>query len=129
MWPLTPVRQVPLNTTDASGRLLPLIYGGAVVPVGAADRKVQAYCFRPCMTKMAGGKAVPPLLPKAYEAKRWQLFRNLLAASPPGTYKVTDFFYFAGPLGNSSGDAAKFDVGTSGPLNLDVIGEVLDVDV
>ena len=75
------------------------------------------------MTKMVGGKGVPPTLPRAYSPERWQLLRNLLAAFPPDTFKASDFFYFAGPLGNSSGNASKFDVGTNGPINLDVIGE------
>jgi hypothetical protein len=53
---------VAVNSTDSAGHLLPLVYGGDVVPVGKADAKVQAYCYRPCMTKMAGGRGVHPSL-------------------------------------------------------------------
>lgn len=111
-------------TDEATGALLPLVYGGAIAPVGGADAKVQAYCFRPCMAKLAGGNAVPPPPPRLYRPEQWQLFRNLLATAPaPENLTASDFLYFAGPLGNSSGLASKFDVGTSGPINLDFIGE------
>lgn len=115
--------QFPVNHTDASGSLLPLVERGPVAPVGAADSKVQAYCFRPCMSKLAGGKAVPVPPPQEYDAAEWQLLRNLLAAHPsPNELRADDFLFFAGPLGNSTGAAAKFDVGTTGPINLDYIG-------
>ena len=117
--------QQPVRATDeATGALLPLVFGGGVAPVGGADAKVQAYCFRPCMAKLAGGSAVPPPPPRRYRPEQWQLFRNLLGAAPaPENLTASDFLFFAGPLGDSSGLTGKYDVGTSGPINLDFIGE------
>ena len=45
------------------------------------------------------------------------------AAPAPENLTASDFLFFAGPLGNSSGLTGKYDVGTSGPINLDFIGE------
>jgi hypothetical protein len=112
--------QQPIPHTDAAGDLLPLIYRGPVAAVGAADSKVTAYTYRPCMTKLAGGGGVPIQKPSTYDSRRWELFRRLLAANPQS--QITDFLYLAGPLGNSTGDAAKFDVGTNGAISLDFIG-------
>lgn len=116
---------MPVNgrSSDPKQGLLPMVYGGEVAAVGAADQKVQAYCFRPCMTKFSGGGAVPVLTPRKYNPAHWQLVRNLFASNAHRTFHASDFAYFAGPLGNSTGNSSKYDVGTSGPINLDVVGE------
>ena len=44
----------PVSPVDATGRLLPEITARTDDPVGAADKRVQAYNFRLCMTKTAG---------------------------------------------------------------------------
>jgi hypothetical protein len=105
---------------DSDGQVLPLIYTGPTTAVGEADSKVQAYTYRPCLTKLIGGGAAPIPPPRAYDPKQWELFRRLLAATPNAMLK--DYLYFAGPLGNSSANRAKYDVGTSGPISLDFIG-------
>ena len=113
--------QQRLNHTTADGRPLPLIYTGPVAAVGAADAKVQAYTYRPCMTRLAGGNAVPLPKPRAYDPDRWELFRRLLASEPDAT--LADFIYFAGPLGNSTnGPGGKYDAGTNGAISMDFIG-------
>lgn len=114
--------QQRLNGGTSSGKVLPFIYAGPIATVGAADQKVQAYTFRPCMSKLSGGGAVAVPPPRAYDPLQWELFRRLLAASPDAQLK--DYLYFAGPLGNSSKrpNGAKYDVGTNGPISLDLIG-------
>jgi hypothetical protein len=67
---------------------------------------VEAYCYRICMSRLDGGRAVAVPRPQAYDAGQWELFRLLLAAMPSAT-NASDFLYFAGPLGNSSGASAK----------------------
>ena len=144
--------QVPVDPFNhTTGDLLPLVQPHSSLPLGSADAKVEAYCYRYdgvplnthscshnhflvehvflsptnlkmtavyhdyilfashriCMSRLDGGRAVPVPLPKTYDSAQWELFRRLLAASPSAT-NASDFLYFAGPLGNSSGASSKF---------------------
>jgi hypothetical protein len=64
---------------DASHRLLPEVMPRAADPVGAADKRVQAYTFRVCMTKTPGNRAPWPR-PAGYAAARFELLARYLPA-------------------------------------------------
>jgi hypothetical protein len=76
----TPKHQfvVRLNPHDAKGRLLPEISAAPKGEPGAADRRVQAYNFRVCMTDRADNR-VPFPKPAGYEAGRYELLARMLA--------------------------------------------------
>jgi FAD dependent oxidoreductase len=71
--------QVQVSPHDARGRLLPEISAEKKAPDGAADRKVQAYNFRVCMTQVADNR-VPFPKPAGYDPARFALLARLLEA-------------------------------------------------
>jgi len=77
----TPKHQftVRISPYDASGKLLPEIYVGPKGAVGAADKKVQAYNFRLCMTDVPANRVPFPRPPK-YDPTRYELLARMLKA-------------------------------------------------
>jgi hypothetical protein len=77
----TPLHQfrAAVSPLDASGRLLPEIMPRSTDPVGAADKRVQAYNFRVCMTK-APDNRVPWPRPAGYTPARYELLARYLPA-------------------------------------------------
>jgi PhoPQ-activated pathogenicity-related protein len=77
----TPLHQfrAPVSPVDASGRLLPEIMPRTADAVGAADKRVQAYNFRLCMTKTAENR-VPWPKPNGYAPARFELLARYLPA-------------------------------------------------
>ncbi len=77
----TPKHQFTVNLSprDASGKLLPEIYGEPAGTPGAADRKVQSYNFRMCFSDEPANQVRFPK-PAGYTAQRYELLARLLAA-------------------------------------------------
>jgi FAD dependent oxidoreductase len=77
----TPLHQfrAAVSPVDASGKLLPEIMPRSKDPVGAADKRVQAYNFRLCMTQNADNR-VPWPKPAGYTASRYELLARYLPA-------------------------------------------------
>lgn len=71
--------QVPVAARDEAGRLLPEISGEPRAASGTADRKLQAYNFRVCMTRRADNR-VPFPKPAGYAPARFALLARMLAA-------------------------------------------------
>jgi len=71
--------QVQLAPYDARGRLLPEISGAGKAPAGSADRKVQAYNFRVCMTQVPENR-LPFPRPVRYDPARFELLARMLRA-------------------------------------------------
>jgi hypothetical protein len=70
--------QVQIHPYAAKGKLLPEVSNGKKAPAGTADRKVQAYNFRLCMTK-APDNRVPFPKPQNYDPGRYELLALMLA--------------------------------------------------
>jgi hypothetical protein len=77
----TPLHQfrAAVSPYDPQGRLLPEIVPRSGDPVGAADRRVQAYNFRLCMTQNADNR-VPWPKPAQYDPSRYELLARYLPA-------------------------------------------------
>jgi hypothetical protein len=77
----TPLHQfrAAVSPHDANGALLPEIMPRLNEPVGAADKRVQAYNFRVCMTKGAQNR-VPWPKPAGYDPARYELLARYLPA-------------------------------------------------
>jgi hypothetical protein len=71
--------QVPVDPRGKDGKLLPEVSAAKKGPSGSADKKVQAYNFRLCMTKTAENRAAFPK-PAGYEPARYELLSRMLAA-------------------------------------------------
>jgi hypothetical protein len=77
----TPLHQFRASVSpyDARGKLLPEVMPRTDDPVGAADKRVQAYNFRLCMTKTPDNRVAWPK-PAAYSPARYELLARYLPA-------------------------------------------------
>lgn len=66
-----------------------LIFGVSpepLAPTGTGDKKVQAYCFRLCLTKNPENQ-IPFTRPDSYDPAKYELSRRLIRANPPKSLK------------------------------------------
>lgn len=116
----TPKHQftVSVSAYDANGKLLPEIYGGPKGGVGAADKKVQAYNFRLCMTDNKGNRVTFPR-PANYDPNRYELLARMLKAMAEknGRAPVMKEVMKPDPLPNR-----KTDTNNNGAFSTDYIG-------
>lgn len=77
---------------------------------GEADHRVQAYCFRMCLTDFAPNR-VPFKKPKNYDPKRYELLARVYASGWRETFNKFD------PIPNK-----KTDTNNHGPFSTDFIG-------
>jgi FAD-dependent oxidoreductase family protein len=77
----TPLHQfrAAVSPVDSAGKLLPEIMPRSNDPVGAADKRVQAYNFRLCMTTNPKNRVAWPK-PAGYSAARYELVARYLPA-------------------------------------------------
>jgi hypothetical protein len=118
----TPKHQftVRVSSYDEKGRLLPEVSPGPRGEPGSADRKVQAYNFRLCMTERADNR-VPFPKPRGYDARRFELLARMLAEmdklkQAPGRWSLNDVMK-PDPLPNG-----KTDTNNNGAFSTDYIG-------
>jgi hypothetical protein len=81
---------------------------------GASDRKVQAYCYRMCLTQVAANR-VPFARPAGYDPREYELLLRVFAAGWRETFAKFD------PIPN-----AKTDTNNHGPFSTDNIGRNWD---
>ena len=98
---------------DASSGLLPGIMKGGPGEEGSADKRVQAYCFRMCLTTVPANR-LPFPKPDRYDAMRYEL---LLRAILAGANK-----HRAGFFTTSGMPSGKTDSNNAGPFSTDYIG-------
>ncbi|MEQ8705166.1 MAG: FAD-dependent oxidoreductase [Phaeodactylibacter sp.] len=90
-----------------------LLYGVSPTPPGekgAGDHRLQAYCFRMCLTKVDENK-VPIPKPENYDPSNYELLVRILGSGWDGTFNKFD------PIPN-----LKTDVNNHGPFSFDFIG-------
>jgi hypothetical protein len=95
---------------DISSGLLPRINSGNPGENGSGDKKIQAYCFRLCLTKLPENK-VPITKPEGYDSTQYELLARLSEA------RWDEFFGKYDPIPNF-----KTDVNNHGPFSFDNIG-------
>jgi hypothetical protein len=95
---------------DPSSGLLPGISSAAPGIRGDGDKRIQAYCFRTCLTKVADNR-VPFTRPDGYDSSRYELLIRIYDAGWRGTFNKFD------PIPN-----LKTDVNNHGPFSFDNIG-------
>jgi hypothetical protein len=97
---------------DPASGLLPRIHAGSPGAEGSADRRVQAYCFRMCLTTVAANR-VPFAQPAGYDPRQYQLLARYLQT---GWQDVGVFNKFD-PIPN-----LKTDTNNHGAFSTDNIG-------
>jgi hypothetical protein len=104
--PISPFR-VPGDPTSG---LLPRISTEPVGEFGSGDKRVQAYCFRMCLTNVAENR-VPFPKPAGYDAEQYELILRVFDAGWDEFFKKFDLI----PNG-------KTDTNNHGPFSFDNIG-------
>jgi hypothetical protein len=95
---------------DPSSGLLPRISSETPGENGTGDKKIQAYCFRLCLTKHPENK-VPITKPEGYDSTQYELLARLSET------RWNEFFGKYDPVPN-----LKTDVNNHGPFSFDNIG-------
>jgi hypothetical protein len=95
---------------DPSSGLLPRISPDAPGPNGSGDNKIQAYCFRLCLTQLPENK-VPISKPEGYDSTQYELLVRLADT------RWNEFFAKYDEIPNR-----KTDVNNHGPFSYDNIG-------
>ncbi len=95
---------------DSLSGILPGISSVAPGIRGDGDKRVQAYCFRTCLTKNESNR-VPFTRPAGYDSTRYELLIRIYNAGWRGTFNKFD------PIPNM-----KTDVNNHGPFSFDNIG-------
>ena len=108
---------VKVNALDAASKPLPFVSAGPIEPAGTGDRKVQAFNFRLCLTRVAGNR-VPWPKPANYDPARFELLARYLAAKPG-----LKFGNLCNPVAMPNG---KTDTNNNGPFSTDHIGANYD---
>ncbi len=95
---------------DPASGLLPRISPELPGENGQGDRRIQAYCYRLCLTKVPGNR-VPFAAPASYDPRQYELLLRVLATGWDQTFRKFD------PIPN-----AKTDTNNHGPFSTDNIG-------
>ena len=95
---------------DPKSGVLPRISTEHPGEYGAGDKKVQAYCYRMCLTKLPENR-IPFPKPAKYDAKQYELLLRVFEAGWRETFQKYD------PIPN-----AKTDTNNHGPFSTDNIG-------
>jgi hypothetical protein len=99
---------------DPKSGLLPRISAEPPGEYGAADKRVQAYCYRMCLTQHAENR-VPFPKPDGYDASQYELLLRIFNAGWRETFEKFD------PIPNF-----KTDTNNHGPMSTDNIGYSYD---
>jgi len=123
----TPLHQFVVETSarDKDGRLLPLVQDIPKGETGSADKKVQAYNFRMCLTRQKDNQ-VPFPKPSNYNQKDWDLLARYIAELTSAEMAVPDLKKFMSfsilDSRKGEGNRDKTDSNNKGPISTDFIG-------
>ncbi|MDR6566917.1 FAD-dependent oxidoreductase [Chitinophaga ginsengisegetis] len=95
---------------DATSGLLPRVSGEDPGEKGAADKRIQAYCFRMCLTDKPANR-IPFPKPEGYDPTQYELLTRVLDSGWNEVFSKFD------PIPNH-----KTDVNNHGPFSFDNIG-------
>ncbi len=108
---------------DPSSGLLPYVEPDTDEPDGTGDGRVQAYCFRMCLTDDPSNR-IPFVKPEGYNPQNYELLLRNLEAIDPDTFvkKAAKFWEFM-PWINSRMPNRKTDTNNRTGFSTDFIGQ------
>ncbi len=108
---------------DPSSGLLPYVEPDTDEPDGTGDGRVQAYCFRMCLTDDPSNR-IPFVKPEGYNPQNYELLLRNLEAIDPDTFvkKAAKFWEFM-PWINSRMPNRKTDTNNRSGFSTDFIGQ------
>ncbi|SHN45238.1 FAD-dependent oxidoreductase [Chitinophaga sp. CF418] len=95
---------------DANSGLLPLISSQPPGEKGSGDKRIQAYCFRMCLTDLPANR-IPFVRPEGYDSTQYELLVRVFKNGWEEAFNKYD------PIPNH-----KTDVNNHGPFSTDYIG-------
>ena len=108
---------------DPSSGLLPYVEPDTDEPDGTGDGRVQAYCFRMCLTDDPSNR-IPFVKPEGYNPQNYELLlRNLEAIDPETFVKNAATFWHFMPWINSRMPNRKTDTNNRSGFSTDFIGQ------
>ena len=108
---------------DPTSGLLPYVEPDTAEPEGAGDRRVQAYCFRMCLTDEPSNR-IPFVKPEGYDPLTYELLlRNLEAIDPETLAKNSGRPWKFMPWINSRMPNRKTDTNNRTGFSTDFIGQ------
>ncbi|MCI0390817.1 MAG: FAD-dependent oxidoreductase [Acidobacteria bacterium] len=110
---------VNISPYDDKGRLLPEIYSGKKGAAGEADKKVQAYNFRMCLTDDPNNQ-VPIPKSKNYDPRRYELLARFIKKAEEVVGRKLELIDVMDP--GKLGRNRKLDVNNNGAFSTDYIG-------
>ena len=99
---------------DASSGLLAYVSDEKIAERGTGDNKIQAYCFRMCLSQNPDNR-IPFAKPAGYDSTKYELLARIYKAGWNETFQKYD------PIPNK-----KTDTNNHGPFSTDFIGENYD---
>ena len=99
---------------DPKSGLLPEVSGEKIAANGTGDNKIQAYCFRMCLSNHPDNR-IPFAKPVGYDPNRFELLARVYAAGWKETFNKYD------PIPNR-----KTDTNNHGPFSTDYLGKNYD---
>ena len=99
---------------DPSSGLLPEVSAEPAGAYGSGDKRIQAYCFRMCLSNHPDNR-IPFAKPTGYDPARYELYARVFASGWRETYDKFD------PIPNR-----KTDTNNHGPFSTDYIGKNYD---
>ncbi|WP_246168876.1 FAD-dependent oxidoreductase [Rudanella paleaurantiibacter] len=99
---------------DPKSGLLPEVSAEPIAPKGSGDNKIQAYCFRMCLSNHPDNR-IPFAKPAGYDPNRYELLARVYANGWTETFQKYD------PIPNR-----KTDTNNHGPFSTDYIGKNYD---
>ncbi|MCF0061190.1 FAD-dependent oxidoreductase [Dyadobacter chenwenxiniae] len=99
---------------DPKSGLLPYISDEKIAPNGSGDSKIQAYCFRMCLSANPDNR-IPFEKPEGYDVANYELLARVYKAGWDETFDKYD------PIPNK-----KTDTNNHGPFSTDFIGQNYD---
>ena len=101
-------------TNDPTSGLLAEISTEKIAPNGSGDKKIQAYCFRMCLSNHPDNR-VPFPKPDGYNPEQYELYARVFAAGWRETFNKFDLI-----------PNRKTDTNNHGPFSTDYIGKNYD---
>jgi len=98
---------------NPSSGLLPGVTEGGPGKEGSADKRIQAYCFRMCLTNVAANR-IPLPKPEGYDPLRYELLLRTVLAD---ANQYGDLYFMESAMPNG-----KTDSNNKGPFSTDNIG-------
>ncbi|WP_373548978.1 FAD-dependent oxidoreductase [Haliscomenobacter sp.] len=99
---------------DPSSGLLPEVSAEPAGAYGSGDKRIQAYCFRMCLSNHPDNR-IPFAKPAGYDPARYELYARVFASGWRETYDKFD------PIPNR-----KTDTNNHGPFSTDYLGKNYD---